>query len=333
MLLHLFQTTDFSGVPTLLARLGMGTVLLILIPYSIAAVLDTISWRRLLSMGVRRFSFLRIFRIRTATEAVVITVPLGSIISDPLKSWMLKREIGLGLSSSAASIVLRKTFLGFCQGLLALSIAAFSLLRPASIASAGFSTSLIWTLFGAAFGIVVLYGTALGLLCNRSFIDRFHRWLARLPFPRIGRWFGEKEPQFREFNAHLRSFSFQSVLTFIALYTFIWLTESIETYMILVLLGAHMTFPEAFLMEAACVLMRTLMPMVPGGIGVQDTGYVSILTTAGNSDSLAAAFLVLKRFREVLWAIVGYALLATSRKKALAPDRSSEPLLAMASEP
>jgi uncharacterized membrane protein YbhN (UPF0104 family) len=56
--------------------------------------------------------------------------------------------------------------------------------------------------------------------------------------------------------------------------------------------------------------------MVPGGIGVQDTGYVTVLMAAGNSGSLAAAFLVIKRSREALWAVLGYILLAMSRKKA-----------------
>lgn len=312
---NLIRTTDFSGVPTTIARIGFFGIALILVPYSIGALVDSEAWKKLLTSKERRPAFRKIFRVRTATEALVITVPLGSIISDPAKAWMLKRQYGFPLSTTAASIVFRKTMLGFSQGLIAIMVALIAISNPDSFRSGGIGLGLAWTLFAFASGVVILYGIFLGLLCDTRFVDRFHRWLTRLPFPRLARWFEAKESQFREFNRHLQPFrDFRSVARFTGMYAVIWLAENLETLIILYLLGANLTLPQAMLMEVTCVLLRACTPMVPGGIGIQDTGYVSMIVANGNSGEIAAAFVLLKRFRELLWAALGYALLLNARR-------------------
>ncbi len=313
---NLARTLNFSGVPTIIARIGVWGILALLIPYGVATLIDTETWRRLLASKERHLSFSKIFRIRTATEALVITVPLGSIISDPFKAWMLKREFGFPLSSTAASIVYRKTMLGFSQGVVAFIVGLLAVLMPGLFRSGEMGDGLEWTLFIFASIIVVVYSVLLGLLCNRAFVDRFHRWLTKLPFRRLSQWFEKREPEFREFNSHLEGFrDLRSVIRFTGAYSLLWIVENIETLAILALLGANLTIPQALLMEVTCVLMRASIPMVPGGIGIQDTGYVSMLMASGNSGELAAAFVLLKRFREILWAAFGYFLIISARKK------------------
>jgi uncharacterized protein (TIRG00374 family) len=313
---NLGRTLNFSGVPTTIERVGILGIIALLIPYGVATLIDTETWRRLLTSKKRHLSFSKIFRIRTATEALVITVPLGSILSDPFKAWMLKREFGFPLSTTAASIVYRKTMLGFSQGIVAFGVGLAAVLFPGLFKSGAMGDGLEWTLFIFASAIVILYGVLLGLLCNRAFVDRFHNWLTRLPFRRLSKWFEKREPEFREFNSHLEGFrDLRSVIRFTCAYCLLWITENIETLAILALLGANLTVPQALLMEVTCVLMRASIPMVPGGIGIQDTGYVSMLMASGNSGELAAAFVLLKRFRELLWAALGYILIISARRK------------------
>ncbi len=316
LVFHLSQTISFAGVPAAIERIGLWGTLAILIPYSIAATIDTESWRRLLRAGERHVSFPSIFRIRTATEALVITVPLGSILSDPFKAWMLKRQFGFPLSSTAASIVYRKTMLGFSQGVVAFLVGLVAVCLPGLFRTGEMGTGLEWTLFVFALTVVIVYSILLGLLCNRAFVDRFHSWLTRLPFRKLSIWFEKREPEFKEFNRHLHGFrDLRSVVKFAASYCLLWVTESIETLLILALLGANLSIPQALLMEVTCVLMRATIPMVPGGIGIQDTGYVSMLMASGNAGELAAAFVLLKRLRELLWAVLGYLLLVSARRK------------------
>ncbi len=316
LLIHLVQTISFAGVPATIERIGILGILSMLVPYGLATLIDTEAWRRLLASKQRHLPFSKIFRIRTATEALVITVPLGSIISDPFKAWMLKREFGFPLSTTAASIVYRKTMLGFSQGVVALSVGVTAVLVPSLFQSGVMGVGLNWTLFIFASAVVLVYSILLGLLCNRAFVDRFHGWLTRLPFHRLSAWFEKREPEFAEFNRHLHSFrDLSSVLRFAGGYSLLWVTENVETLAILALLGANLTVPQALLMEVTCVLMRASIPFVPGGLGIQDTGYVSMLMASGNSGELAAAFVLLKRFREIIWAAVGYFFILSARRK------------------
>jgi uncharacterized protein (TIRG00374 family) len=315
-LVHLGYTISFTGVPATLSKVGILGGIAVLIPYCISAISDTEAWRRLLSSEHRQIAFSKIFRVRTATEALVITVPLGSILSDPAKAWMLKRQFGFPISSTAASIVYRKTMLGFSQGIVASSVALVAILFAHAFQSGELGSGLAWTLFAFASGGVVLYSVLLGLLCNRRFIDRFHIWLTRLPFVRLSKWFETKEPEFQEFNAHLQAFrDIWSVVRFSGSYIVVWASENIETLIILALLGANLTVPQAVLMEVTCVFMRASTPMIPGGIGIQDTGYVSMLMASGNSPEIAASFVLIKRTREVIWAAIGYILLLSARRK------------------
>jgi glycosyltransferase 2 family protein len=335
LIVRVIETTNFSGVPALLLRFGAWAIVAILIPYTVAALLDAETWRRLLILGGigvthgARITYEKMLRIRTATEAIVITLPLGSILSDPFKAWMLRREFGLPISKSAGSIVLRKALLSLTQCLVALSVAFFAILYPEDFSSPAFGSAKIWTIFILASIVALFYGVLTALFCSSRFVAKLHAWLGKIPFHRLQQWFERKEPQFHEFNADLRALrGVRPILGATAAYTFIWIFENVETLIILALLGANLTIPQALLMEVTCVLLRSSTPMVPGGIGVQDTGYVSILMGAGNSGSLAAAFLVIKRSREALWALIGYVLIALSRKKAVKEgDADSTPTL------
>ncbi|HEY3876940.1 MAG TPA: lysylphosphatidylglycerol synthase transmembrane domain-containing protein [Candidatus Kapabacteria bacterium] len=314
-IVNLIRTIDFSSATATIARIGIFGVIIILIPYSCAALLDSEAWRKLLSSTKRHPSLKHIFLVRAATEALVITVPMGSILSDPAKAWVLKRQYGYPHSSTAASIVFRKTMLGFSQSILAMIVAIVALCNPSSFRPNGIGESLAWMLLGLALVVVAVYSVLLGLLCNASFVDRFHRWLTKLPFPKLAQWFDRKEPHFREFNRHLGSFrDIFSVARFTATYLLFWIGENIETIIILTLLHANLTVPQAMVMEVSCVLLRASTPMVPGGIGIQDTGYASLILSNGNAPEIAAAFVLIKRFRELVWSIFGYALLINTRR-------------------
>jgi uncharacterized membrane protein YbhN (UPF0104 family) len=58
--------------------------------------------------------------------------------------------------------------------------------------------------------------------------------------------------------------------------------------------------------------------MVPAGLGIQDASYVAFLRALHVPDALnvAAAFLLLKRSKEIFWAICGYVVLAVELRGA-----------------
>jgi uncharacterized membrane protein YbhN (UPF0104 family) len=60
-------------------------------------------------------------------------------------------------------------------------------------------------------------------------------------------------------------------------------------------------------------LVRNVVFVVPAGLGIQDAGYAACFGALGvpEAASLGAAFVLLKRGKELFWIALGYGLLAT----------------------
>ena len=70
------------------------------------------------------------------------------------------------------------------------------------------------------------------------------------------------------------------------------------------------------------VFARNAAFFVPAGLGIQDAGYLAFLSAFGAAAPLAAAFIVVKRTKELIWIAIGYvALLALERRQP--PDTAS----------
>jgi hypothetical protein len=73
-------------------------------------------------------------------------------------------------------------------------------------------------------------------------------------------------------------------------------------------------------LETAIIVVRSAAVPVPAGLGVQDVGYLLCFRALGFADpvTLATAFVVLKRGKDLFWILVGFALLAAGRERAAA---------------
>jgi uncharacterized membrane protein YbhN (UPF0104 family) len=94
-----------------------------------------------------------------------------------------------------------------------------------------------------------------------------------------------------------------------------WLLESVEAFVLLRLAGAPLSLIEVLSFEAGLSVLRSAWFFAPAGLGGLDLGYLAVLHALGvpNATAVGAAFLVLKRGREVLWIALGYWVLAWTR--------------------
>src|SRR2546425_33694 len=149
--------------------------------------------------------------------------------------------------------------------------------------------------------------------------------LERLGLSWLRPWLERHAVKFREADAHLaRFFSSPPALLSKPLPCFlgVWLVKSLETALYLTLLGAPLPFRSVMAFETALQLARAMIVPVPGGLGVQDFGYVLCLRALDVRDAatIGAAFVLLKRGKEAFWMAVGFALLpAGSRRLRPAP--------------
>jgi uncharacterized membrane protein YbhN (UPF0104 family) len=87
-----------------------------------------------------------------------------------------------------------------------------------------------------------------------------------------------------------------------------WIAEAFDTFLVLWVLGAELSFLAVISFEGLLSLVRSLAIFVPAGLGVQDVGYLLVLQGLGVPGALAlgTAFLLLKRSRELALVVVGW---------------------------
>jgi glycosyltransferase 2 family protein len=311
-LFRLARAEDVARAVAMVGRAGW-PLGLVLLPTLVAMSLDALGWRAILATlghGVRWRSMLE---LRLSVEAIVLALPGGSIAGEAAKVALLERRIGVPLTVGAASLALTKL-------LLIASDAAYLSLIAIALAFGGWgprSLPLLLALGGVAFtGAAAL---VLALVLRRSRLaSRLATTLALLPSARLRRWVQGQGPRFEELDraarAHFDS-RWRTRLACFAPFMLEWLSEGLETLIIVRCLGISLGFGEALALDGLGSLLRAVVIVVPAGLGVQDAIQVLLLNHFGVSDPIAtgAAFVFIKRAKEVFWIVMGLLFLAVRR--------------------
>src|SRR5438132_10710916 len=93
--------------------LGWRLAVLVLVPFSLAVVLDSLGWRILLAGPRVPFSVL--VGARLAGEAVNLATPMASVGGEPLKAYLVREP--LPLDEGPASVIVDKTTVVIGQAL------------------------------------------------------------------------------------------------------------------------------------------------------------------------------------------------------------------------
>jgi uncharacterized membrane protein YbhN (UPF0104 family) len=308
-----FRTVDWTTVAGLLQTGGVPLLLIVLAAYLPGMALDTLAWGRLLTLLGRPAPFGRLLETLVAAEALRMSLPGGAMLADSLTPAMLRARCATPIPDGAASLAMRKCALGVSQAgfLLAAATLGAPLLRAA--AKSAETPWLEASLVGSAFVVLGLSLLAALVLAGAGTGDALWRALHRLPIASLRRALASRRTAFGRFDADAARL-LRSRAAWVTLVPFAaaWLCEAAETWLLLQLLGASVSFPEALAIEAAASILRQSGVVVPGGLGVQEVGYVLLITATGvpNPIPLTAAFAVMKRLKEAVWTVTGYALLA-----------------------
>jgi hypothetical protein len=107
-----------------------------------------------------------------------------------------------------------------------------------------------------------------------------------------------------------------------ALYLLGWLAEAVEVFVIISFLGGPASLQSAIAIGALSVLIKGGTFFIPGSLGAQDGGNLLLLKAFGYSDLTGMTFALLRRFRELVWIIIGLACLAILGKNPPGSQRS-----------
>lgn len=322
LIAHLFKGVEFEKVFGLIGKIG-APIVLVLLPYLCIGVFDSLAWKITIESVSQRVSYWRLLYIRLCTEAMLMSLPGGAAIAEAAKPYLLKRNVGMATTEAIAIVAVKKGLLGVAHGFyLALSASlGFSALRLVSEQMIGFR-GLEWLAWLAAVFIFVIFGGATLLFLYGGISQRLHQLLMAIPIARLRDWLLDKEKHFIETDAYFEQFhSIKRRKMLLAVFMFFigWMFETVDSLLILTLLKVNLPFGALMCMETTMSLVRALLFILPAGLGVQDYGYVLFLKSFGvpDAESVGVAFVLMKRSKELIWILIGYALMTMGGVKAL----------------
>lgn len=302
----LFWQADPAGVWRALVSLGLWAPLL-LVPYGLVYTVDTLGWRFTFGRRLpRSLSFGRLMRIRWAGEAVNTLVPSGYLGGEAVKVLLL-RQAGVSGWVGTQSVVVSKTVQTLAQVLfiaLGASLGAMHLSPDSPVRRA------LWIITGLAVAV-------LGFVVAAQFYG-FFKALNRIGslFRCWRDWFERHQHRVVEVDQKIRSFYHRQPQWFAlsaGAYFAGWLCDTLEIWLVSELLGWEIDWARAAAMEAFIGVSKALGTFVPGSLGVQESGVVLLFRVFGLTSGQALAYALLRRGRELVYALLGLVFLWMQR--------------------
>lgn len=283
------------------AQLGPAAMLTILLPSLLMYVLEAYGWRVTFGAWAKDVPFWRVLAIRTAGEVVNMTTPTAYVGGEPLKAFLLKRQ-GVPLVEGLASVVTAKTTMTIAQILFILIGIGLGFWLLGGGGSAGQTITAGLVTVG-----LLLFGVGAFVIVQRQgmfscMLKAMRRIGLRLPY------LESREEKLLELDrtiAHFYTHQRSAFLLSTGLFLLGWLAEALEVFVMVLCLGQPITMMSAVAIGALSVFIKGGTFFIPGSLGAQDAGNLFLLTAFGYGDVTGITFALLRRFRELVWILLG----------------------------
>jgi phosphatidylglycerophosphate synthase len=318
LLTYLVRRTGPAKLVESMATLGWGLTLVIALG-GISHVVKTWAWRLTLLDEKHQVSFVRMFGLRLASEAVGQLGGLAQLFGETLRVSLLSPTIQL--DSGIASVALDRAF--FLLSAAAVSIVglvAVLLVLPLPRTLSLYAALFVATLLG----VVLL--TALAVQKRWPVFSGTARILARVRY--FNGWTEGKRSLIHSVENKLHDFYHLTPTAFwgsFALNLTCHGAAVLEVYLILRLMGFKVSFFAALAIEALTKLVNIAGTFNPGNIGTYEAGNMLIVKMFGLSGAAGLTLAFIRRLRAIFWAAVGglwLVVLSKSRKQSNSEDRT-----------
>jgi uncharacterized membrane protein YbhN (UPF0104 family) len=287
--------------------LGWRLVLVMFVPYCAAVALDTLGWRVLLPGGCPGAAALT--GARLAGEAVNLATPTASVGGEPLKAYLIRNRIPL--DRGLASVVVDKTTMVIGQALFlagGLVLAVTALDAPREV-SAAMGVLLAAEVIGAGgFIAVQLRGGVAGA-------GRILQRLGAGPAGEYRDLLRDVEDRLADlYRRHGKRVAASAIL-----HAGGWAVGGLEIYIVVRLSGLPIDLGTSLVLEALSTAVRFATFMIPGSLGALEGGNVAAFALFGLPGAAGLSFSLVRRVREVMWAVIGLSALAVFKAHPAAP--------------
>lgn len=283
-----------DGAASILAALSRaGLVLLWLVPLHAAPLLLDVAGWRLLIPG--RPSISSLFTIAAIREAINRLLPVANIGGELVGIRLLTLR-GTDVTLAAASVTV-ETLLGMASQYLFVAIGVLCLLR---LTGALRLTDDIVLGLSISLPIIALFAA---VLRHGSIFGRIERVARRLVGP--GLLTDTLASHAAQLDASIRALLVapQRLTATIGWQLSGMLAGAIENWLILRWLGHPLSVGAAITLESLTQAIRSVIFLIPAGLGVQEIGLVALGSILGLGSEIALALSLAKRAREILFSL------------------------------
>jgi hypothetical protein len=318
-----FHSVNLNVIIGTVANFGPLCVLVV-VPSAIAIATETWAWRQTFAAFGRMPKLLPLLRVRVISEAAATVLPLGPLWSEGLKPHLLHKYCGMDLAESLTGIAARKYLLLLSQGcylLLGLVLGYHAFVQ--ALAARGYGPAWVAGVVAASLLLMTAAEVLASVLGGGTAAQRTISWLQVVPIHSWQRALTSCSHRMSQIDTTAARFfrvPWPKRWWLSLQYLGAWLAESFETWMILTMVGAPIDFAQALAVETVVVLVRHVLFALPAGLGAQELGYVAFLGALGISVEQCAVFALLKRVKELCWALLGYTLLASQGTRVAKPS-------------
>jgi uncharacterized membrane protein YbhN (UPF0104 family) len=299
LLAWILVQTDLVAAAQVGIKVGWLGALGILGVFSAAFGVEIVAWamvlpRRLLSVSW----WWSLWLVNMVGEAFNVLLPLGSLGGEPFKAMLLKRHYRVPLPEASSSLVLMQTMLGIAEAPFAL-IGVILVLRANLLPKSLETIMLIATIVLAVLMLLALVALHMRWLNAATRRLERSRWGGRLS--RFITALDDVEHQmFTYVRRHPGNFVGSLIFFFMN-----WVGGAVEVWLILYLIGAKVSFANAWVIESGIVLIRSGTFFIPAHIGSLEAVTVLITAAFTGSSEIGLALALVRRARELFWSALG----------------------------
>jgi len=322
LLTYLMRRAGPAKLLESMATLGWGLALVIALG-GVSHLVKTWAWRLTLLDEKHQVSFVRMFGLRLASEAVGQLGGLAQLFGETLRVSLLSPTIQL--DSGIASVALDRAFFVLSAAVVGIvGLVAVQLVLPLPHTLSLYAGLFVATLIG----VVLL--TALAVQKRWPVFSGAARILARVRY--FSGWTERKRSLIHSVENKLHDFYHRTPRAFwgsFALNLACHAAALLEVYLILWLMGFKVSFFAALAIEALTKLVNIAGTFNPGNIGTYEGGNMLIVKMFGLSGATGLTLAFTRRLRAIFWAAVGglwLVVLSKSRKQSNSADRALAPI-------
>ena len=299
----LLATIGPGAVVQAFAELSWRLLIILVFPFGVTTLLDTLGWRYAFRRDLVPFRTL--LAARLAGEAFNLTTPTASMGGEAVKAWLVRPWAPL--AEGLPSVIVAKTTITIGQALFVVVglAAAHAALPSDSLVVRGMEWLLVVQVLAVGGFVAVQAGGAL---------SGSTRWLQKLGWlsgPRL-----EPLAQISDELAHFYRREPKRLALSIFFHFLAWLIGALEPWLILRWIGLPVSLAEATAIEAFSTGIRFAAFLVPGYLGALEAGHVAIFAALGLGAPAGLSFTLIRRVREAAWTGLGFLALAPLRAQA-----------------